>query len=650
MTVPLPRAKRILFTLFPAFLFLCILAAVEAGLRMFAPSLDVPLVTVERIRGEEWYQVNRRSLERYFPPGVILLPEFKPTLFRLVKTPSTFRVFCIGESSMFGTPYQMNATIPAILRSQLRRHLPGREVEVINLGASAINSNVIADLAHRIPEFAPDCVVLYAGHNEFYGPDGVGASWFEKRLPFLTRWKYRLRDLRLARLVSRWIGGRAATGGEGDERNMMKAVSRGALVPTGSPDEARVYANFERNLDKIAETFREAGIPLIVSDVTSNLLFPPFAPESAPGFDDVARRIEGGGGAELLHALEAASAADTANAFLSYWRGRCLLAGGSSEEAARFLRRARDLDQLRFRATQTTNEIIHRVCARHAIPCAGTDSLFTAISPGGIPAENLFWEHLHPTAAGYHRIAGLLLLTMASGKFLPPSGVTAGIPAAMIPFDVDSLAIPWLDLAYADISMRQLTTRWPFQHYRAAAVVMPSASDVLRRIASDVYSLALSWDAGCYRTALEFRRTGRPGLAATTYRALIEDWPLNAQAHYLLANTYKEAGNLTGAAGAYESSIRLDPDYAFARIELGLVLTNLGRFDEAIVHLQRALGLLDASAPAAARASACYGLSAAYANTGDFRSARRWIDESVRLAPGYQPALELRARLRGAPR
>ncbi len=646
MTVPLPRSKRILFTLLPALALLCIIAAIEAGLRLFAPSLDVPLVTVERLKGEEWYQINRRYLERYFPPGIVLLPEFKPTLFRRAKAPSTFRVFCLGESSMFGSPYQMSATIPAILRLQLRRLLPGREVEVINLGASAINSNVIADVAHRIPEFAPDLVVLYAGHNEFYGPDGVGASWPEKKLPFLTRWKYRLRDLRIARLITRWIGGRAAAGGDHDERNLMKIVSRGALVPSGSPDEARVYANFERNLEEIAQTFRTAGIPLIVSDVTSNLMFPPFAPESAPGFDDIARRVESGNGPDVLHALEAASASDTSNAFLTYWRGRCLLAGGDTAGAVTFLRRARDLDLLKFRATQTTNAIIHRVCVRQAVPCVGADSLFRALSPGGIPAENLFWEHLHPRAEGYYHIAGLLLSATVVEHLLPLPGVPVTRPVAMIPFDTDSLAIPWIDLAYADLSMRQLTTHWPFQHFQAPAVVMPSASDALRKIATDVYTLAISWDAGCYQTALEFRREGRLDRAATTYRALIEDWPINGQAHYLLANVYKESGNLNAACGAYEASIRLEPGYPYARIELGLILTNLGRFDEAIAQLQKALELLDASAPAGARASACYGLSAAYANTGDFPSALRWIDESVRLAPGYQPALKLQARLR----
>ena len=91
----------------------------------------------------------------------------------------------------------MTANIPGIVRKQLRHLAPDREIEVVNFGASAINSNVIADLAPEMVAYAPDVVLVYMGHNEFYGPDGVGAIWLEKTIPFLTGWKYALRGLRL---------------------------------------------------------------------------------------------------------------------------------------------------------------------------------------------------------------------------------------------------------------------------------------------------------------------------------------------------------------------------------------------------------------------------------------------------------------------
>ncbi|MEW6512205.1 MAG: tetratricopeptide repeat protein [Bacteroidota bacterium] len=646
MTQPVPLWKRTVFRLFPTFLIVCLLLATELSLRLFVPSLDVPLVTVEHYDGTDWYRINRRFLDRYFPADVVLLPELKPTLFRKTKSPHGFRVVCLGESSMFGTPYQMNATIPAILRIQLRRLMPERDVEVINLGASAINSNVIADLAPRVLAFSPDVVLLYAGHNEFYGPDGVGASWLERRLPWLTPWKYALRDVRIVRLFSQWIGGAAEKRATAADRNMMRQVSRGALVPEGSEDAERVYRSFERNLESIINVFRRARIPLIVSDVTSNLLFAPFAPELPSALAHAEAALNSENAHTLLQSLDEEATGDSASAALEYLRGRDLLALGDAEAARMSLRRARDLDLLKFRATGRTNEIIHRVCEWNGIPCVPADSLIASLSPHGIAGGDLFWEHLHLTAKGYYQIAGIMLSAIEHFHYLPPELDRQDGNAPRIPYDADSLAIPWLDLAYADISMRQLTSHWPFQNVRVPAVVMAQASEELRNIALDVYTLKISWDEGCYRSALEFLKAGRSGLAAVTYRGLIEDSPLNGQAHYLLANVLKESGALQRAADEYAQAVRLMPGHPYSRVELGLVLTNLGEFDQAIAQFNATLGLPERSVPVTARASACYGLAAAYANKGEFAAALRWADESVRLAPGYPPARELQTRLR----
>jgi hypothetical protein len=183
-------------------------------------------------------QVNRSYLERYFPASAPMVPELKPALMRARKTKEVFRVFCIGESSMFGTPYELSATIPALVRKQLRHLYPGSEIEVLNFGASAINSNVIEDLAPALADLNPDAVLLYFGHNEFYGPDGVGAPWIEKKFPFLTRLKYRARDIRIVRLAQRMLGS-LMRGSPDEERNLMKQVSRGATVERGSPEERR---------------------------------------------------------------------------------------------------------------------------------------------------------------------------------------------------------------------------------------------------------------------------------------------------------------------------------------------------------------------------------------------------------------------------
>ncbi|HEX7573178.1 MAG TPA: hypothetical protein VF514_08790, partial [Bacteroidota bacterium] len=177
------RKKLFFFSIAPLAFLCMLLALTEVALRAFAPALGNPFVSPMSRDDAGWYMINRGYLQKYFPATVTAVPEFKPSLMKQHKAENAFRVLCIGESSMFGTPYAMDATIPAILRKQLRHICPEREIEVINLGAAAINSNVVLDITKHLFELQPDLILLYVGHNEFYGPDGVGASLLERHFP-----------------------------------------------------------------------------------------------------------------------------------------------------------------------------------------------------------------------------------------------------------------------------------------------------------------------------------------------------------------------------------------------------------------------------------------------------------------------------------
>lgn len=635
------RRKQVLFSLLPVTLLVMLLVAVEVALMLFDHSLDMPFTVKQAYAGIDWLEINRAYLEKYFPAENVLVPELKPSIMRVTKG-RTFRVICLGESTMFGVPYQMNATIPGILRSQLRHRYPGMDVEVINLAASAINSNVILDLAPRVVRLQPDVVILYVGHNEFYGPDGIGASFLERTFPFLTPMKYRLRELRLVRLFQRILHHTLSESGEPTEPNMMRQVSRGARVFPGSPDEERIERQFENNLTGIIETFQVAGIPIVVSDVTGNPMFPPFDYVPHDGFADAERSFEAGRYAEALDRLTALLRVDSTNAFTNYWLGRSERAIGNIPLATSFLQRAIDDDLLRFRAPSKTNEVIAKVCrSRHAV-FVSTDSLLRALSPDGIPGDNIFWEHVHPKPEGYYRIADHLLAAMDEAGLLPR---TYG-DTTILPFQVDSLSICWLDLAYGDVSMRALTTRWPFDNYHVIPAVIGSADPELMGIVNAVYERSVSWDDGCLRSASAFRRKHREGDALTTYRAMIEEFPFNYYVLYLEGNLLKEMGRLPQAAADLAQSIRLDSTYAFSRIEAGLIQVNLGEFDSAIRNLTRALELLGSRADAGpARATIYYGLAGAYANREQYDRALQCINESLKISPTFESALALRSRL-----
>ena len=642
----LSRRKAVVFSLLPVTVLVVILAVVEGVLRMTQAEKEVPLVLEFRYDGVTWLGANRSYLARYFPPGSPSIPEFKTTLFRKEKSPRSLRVMCLGGSTMFGTPYDMNANIAGIVRKQLRRLLPDREVEVINWGASAISSSVIRDFAPRLLAFQPDLVLIYMGHNEFYGPGGVGASWVEKNVPWLSRIGAWVRDLRLVRMVLSWLP-QSPPAGKEEATNLMKQVSGGSLVALESRDAERIFRLFGENLRAIVATFQEARVPVILSDVSSNLMFPPFVSDSLDRDGSLLAEAKGavlrGDPARAIEVRRGMRGRDTANASVNYWAGRAALLQGDSLLAQELLRCARDNDLLKFRAPSRINAIIHEVAAEKRVPLLAADSLFSALSLNGIPGDSLFWEHLHPRLAGYYALAGGFLHSMVEQCLLPeaPAGLS------LLPLDPDSLSIAWLELAYADVSIGNLTGHWPFEEYVRKPEVLPGADPALLRIVMDTYRRAIAWNEGCYRSATFFWSRGDLRRAETTYEALIEDYPSGFYANYLLGSLLTRMGKNDLALEYYRRSITSNPDYPQSRVDCGLLQVNCGEFDEAIMQFQAALRLLVKPEQRPLRSDALYGLGAAFANKGEMRQALEMLDRSLEANPSNRSAARLRSQVAG---
>jgi tetratricopeptide (TPR) repeat protein len=643
----LSKTKRILFSLFPSLILVLLLVAAELLLRRFDASLENHFTREVTVDGVEWLQINRSFLRKYFPASAPMVPEFKPSLLRKEKNGKVFRVVCLGGSTMFGTPYTMTGTIPGIVRKQLRHLYPDREIEVVNLGASAINSNVVRNLMGNVIDLHPDLVLIYMGHNEFYGPDGVGASFLERWFPWLTQLKYDMRDLRIAAAFQRLTGEDNTVADRGTARNLMRQVSEGSTVRLGSADAKRIFSLFQRNLDGIFTACRENALPVIASDISSNRMFPPFVsgelgPAERETLSSAQRFIAGGEPIRAIQALHDLWVSDTTSAEIAFRLGLAYRAAGSVDSATAFLIRATDLDLLKFRAPERMNSIIRDVCAGFSVPCVSTDSLFCAQSPDGIPGDNLFWEHLHPTLRGYYFIADLFVRAIRQNTLAHAANSTV---QQVLPFDPDTLSVCWLDRAYADLSVQSLTSSWPFEDYHREPEVFLAADSVLKRIAVDIYNRKLLWDEGCYRTAERFWRTGDLRSAETTYRALIEEAPYNFYAHYLLGNLLNNSGRGSEAEQHYAVSIASNPAFPNAHLDFGLLKINRGDFDGAIRELEAALAAVGSADRPGLKANIFYGLSAAHANKHDLETALRYVRDALKAAPGYPDALSLKSAI-----
>jgi pentatricopeptide repeat protein len=99
-----------------------------------------------------------------------------------------------------------------------------------------------------------------------------------------------------------------------------------------------------------------------------------------------------------------------------------------------------------------------------------------------------------------------------------------------------------------------------------------------------------------------FWREAAPGrrrtcLAAAVLGAAFCNWPLvsaadmRATTYNNVANALARAGDFDGAVAYYRRALDVDPDFALAHTNLGVILMHQGRHDEAATHWERALAI-----------------------------------------------------------
>ena len=88
------------------------------------------------------------------------------------KEPNELRVFVFGESSVWGSPLDPYAAMPAMLYDQLQEALPDRKVTVVSMGRpGSVSANIYYYLLFA-RRFEPDFNVFYMGSND--GPKMPG--------------------------------------------------------------------------------------------------------------------------------------------------------------------------------------------------------------------------------------------------------------------------------------------------------------------------------------------------------------------------------------------------------------------------------------------------------------------------------------------
>ena len=146
----------------------------------------------------------------------------------------------------------------------------------------------------------------------------------------------------------------------------------------------------------------------------------------------------------------------------------------------------------------------------------------------------------------------------------------------------------------------------------------------------------------CFRKGYDAQMRGDLDSAIAWYRKSLALHP-TAEAHTFLGWTLSLRGDYAGAIRECQRAIEVDPDFGNPYNDIGSYLIRLGRHDEAVLWLRRAM-LASRYEP---RHYPHVNLARVWVKRGEIQAAIRELRVALGLAPTYQPARAELHRLLG---
>jgi lysophospholipase L1-like esterase len=551
------RLFRIILVLMPVL----ILALIELGLRMAGVGKEIPLF-VDDPGQEGTLRINSQIARRYFlDPDAAPAVSYPP--FRKEKSENSFRVVVQGASTVAGIPYKHGGSFPAMLEQRLRASMPDSDVEVINTGITAVCSYTLLDLADDIIDIEPDAVIVYAGHNEYYGVLGVGSSQQLGRISGLVRFYHRVSRLRIVRVMKKIHGAIVSRKTSGiisrPNSTLMERMVLNREIPYGSELYNRGVDQFRGNMDRLAIKYRKNGVPLFLCTLAGNEK-------------------------DLEPFISNEDAGETGNAMYHFSLGHRLLAQGDPEQAGDHFILASDLDMLRFRAPSVFSEIIREIAKDQDARLVDIQEVFRSHSPGGIIGRELLTEHVHPNIEGY------FLMADACYQSIYESGIAAGGWKHFIPPGTARAELPVteVDSVYGQIGISVLKNSWPFREGMAekqSAGEFFTPRCFVDSLALQLFSESISWGEAMNRLYRFYLSEGDYRKALTVANALQIEMKNSGVPCNMAARAYSELGQYRRAVDALQRAFVIEPLPQIA-FNLGNTMIRTGDVTGAIPYLE----------------------------------------------------------------
>ncbi len=595
-----PKYFYLIMVLLPV-LFLILL---ESGLRIFNYGKDLSVwVKVN----ENLYGVNPNLAFRYFY-NTKNVPNSIQDVFSINKSRNTFRIFVLGGSSAAGFPYMPLGSFSRYIQRRLELFYPDKNIEVVNLSLTAVNSYTIRDIIPDVLDQKPDLVLVYAGHNEYYGALGVGSMeslgslpWLVNSMLFLNKFK----TVELLRDFSKSVAGMFPNENSDASGTLMSRMAEEQSIKYDSDLYYSGIEQFESNIAAVIHEATSRNIPVMLSTLASNLKDQePFVSENGK---------------------------QSANSY--YHIADSLFGSRLNDDAEKYFRLAKDYDMLRFRAPEDINNIIKSHSFDQLVYLVDCDSLLNSESVYGIAGNDLFIDHLHPNLTGYQKLGKYFVDNIIEKEFLPPPKTSCNLQKQ------DSIAravlyFSKLDSVISDYRIIMLRNDWPF--IKDGVKVNPSfllkRKNYLDSLAFNVLTNRLPW-ALAQKKAAEFHLRAKDYNSFTTQMGiLINQYPFIYDYYDYSYMELMKANQHLIALKFLKLKHEIRPD-EFTSKWIGIINLNQNNVNESIKYLEASLRF-NPTDP-----QTLYNLAGAYAKMQEYKKAYNTISSCLNLQPDYQEAI-----------
>jgi len=445
------------------------------------------------------------------------------------KSPRTLRIFVLGESTTAGYPYFHNGSFHRWLKYRLMHTFPEKNVEVVNVSLTAVNSFAVLDFGEQLLRYQPDAVLTYVGHNEYYGALGVGSTSRISGNRQLIKLIINLRKLRTFQLFqnisSRLFPGSSANS-INERENLMKRMAAKQHIQYDSDDFKKGIQQFTENITELSDLYSKKHIPLLISNLVSN-------EKNLPPFVSSGKERNA---AKLYHQAIAA------------YR-KCDFVTAKKE----FLL-AKDYDELRFRAPEAMDLAIQQISQRYPrVYLVDTRACFEKYSAGRILGKETLLEHVHPNLLGYAILSDAFYSAMKKAGLIQPS------PSREIKFDslLTQMPITKMDSLVGVYEIMMLETGWPFS--RPIAPGFKRGNSMEEQLAGALAVNRISWLEAMDNLFKYYMKQGQQQNALKVTEQVLLERPTDVK-YYIFAGRLSFSTGMIGKSFFYfDKAYQIDP-------------------------------------------------------------------------------------------